>query len=167
MASVEKSIEIRAPLAETFAYVADYRHALEWMDGFSEFAPLTAQTFGLGARVRASGRLVGFTISTDLEIVEFVENDHFTSQSSGPIRSRTTWSFRPTPRGTLVTFSGEYKVHGLPMPILGDHILAHEVAAHTTLSMRRLRRILESRAEGAATGKSATPSDSDPHERAE
>jgi hypothetical protein len=79
VAHVEKSIEIQAPVAEVFAYVADYRHALDWMAGFTEFTPLTDQSAGLGARVRASGRLIGFTISTDLEIVEFVENKHFTS----------------------------------------------------------------------------------------
>jgi uncharacterized membrane protein len=146
MAHVEKSIEIRAPLPEVFEYVADYRHALEWMAGFSEFQALNQRTFGLGARVRAAGRVIGFIVTTDLEIVDFLENDHFTSESIGPIRSRTTWSFRPAPDGTLVTFSGEYRVHSLPMPILGDHILAHEVAAHTTLSLRHLRRILESRA---------------------
>ena len=152
MAHVEKSIAVRAPLPVVFAYVADYRHALEWMAGFEEFRALNQRTFGLGAKVRASGRVVGFTVTTDLEIVEFVENDHFTSQSTGPILSRTTWSFRPTPDGTLVTFSGEYRVHSLPMPILGDHILAHEVAAHTTLSLRHLRRILEARAGNGRTG---------------
>ncbi len=146
MAHVEKSIEIRAPLPEVFSYVADYRHALDWMAGFDEFRPLTERSFGLGARVRASGRVVGFTVTSDLEITDFVENDHFTTESAGPVRSRTTWSFRAVPGGTLVTFSGEYHVHALPMPILGDHILAHEVASHTTLSMRHLRRILESRA---------------------
>lgn len=152
MAHVEKSIEIRAPLPEVFSYVADYKHALEWMVGFSEFRALNQRTFGLGARVRASGRVVGFIVTTDLEIVEFVENDHFSSDSIGPVRSRTTWSFRPAPGGTLVTFSGEYVVHALPMPILGDHLLAHEVAAHTTLSMRHLKRILEARARNGRTG---------------
>ena len=152
MARVEKDIEIRAPLPEVFSYVADYRNALEWMVGFSEFRALNQRTFGLGARVRASGRAVGFFVTTDLEIVDFVENDHFTSESTGPIRSRTTWSFRPLPDGTLVTFSGEYHVHTLPMPILGDHILAHEVAAHTTMSMRHLRRLLEARAGNRGSG---------------
>jgi len=156
MAQVEKSIEIRAPLPDVFAYVADYRHALEWMVGFSEFRALSQRTLGLGARVQASGRVVGFTVTTYFEIVAFVENDHFTSESTGPVRSRTTWSFRPSPGGTLVTFSGEYRVHGLPMPILGDHILAHEVAAHTTLSMRHLRRILEARA-GRGSGDELEP----------
>ena len=145
MAHVEKNIEIQAPLPEVFAYVADYRHALDWMVGFTEFTPLTSKTSGLGARVRASGRLIGFTISTELEIVEFVENERFTSLTTGPIRSRTTWSFAPSPRGTVVTFSGDYRVHGLPVPVLGDHILAHEVASHTVLSLRHLRRIFERR----------------------
>jgi Polyketide cyclase / dehydrase and lipid transport len=146
MAHVEKSIEIQAPLSDVFAYVADYRHALEWMVGFEQFRPLTERTLGLGARVRASGRLIGFAISTDLEIVEYAENSHFTSESTGPIRSRTTWSFRPTAQGTAVTFSGDYRIHALPIPPLGDHILAHEVASHTALSMRHLRRIFEARA---------------------
>jgi uncharacterized membrane protein len=152
MAQVEKSIEIRAPLPDVFAYVADYRNALDWMVGFTEFRALNQRTFGLGAKVRASGRVVGFLVTTDLEIVDFVENERFTSESKGPVRSRTTWSFRSVPGGTLVTFSGEYRVHGLPMPILGDHILAHEVASHTTLSMRHLRRILEGRADGTHSG---------------
>ena len=145
MARVRRSIEIAAPPSVVFHYVADHRNALSWMVGFSEFAAVGEQTLGQGAKVRASGRLVGVPVSTILEIVEFVENDRLVSTSDGPVRSRTTWAFAPTAAGTLVTFSGEYRIHGLPVPAFGEHLLAHEVAAHTTLSLRRLKRVLEAR----------------------
>ncbi len=145
VAKVKQSIEIAAPLPRVFRYVADYEHALEWMAGFDEFAPVDGRSFGMGAKVRAAGRLAGVRVATTLEIVEFVENAHFVSVSDGAVRSTTTWSFAPTPRGTLVSFSGDYHVRGLPLAFLGDQIVRHEVAAHTTLSLRHLKRILESR----------------------
>ena len=149
MARVKQSIEIAAPLPRVFQYVADYRRALEWMVGFTEFRALDDRAFGLGAKVRASGRMVGVRVSTVLEITEFVENDHFVSVSDGPVRSITTWAFAPTSLGTRVSFSGEYRVNGLPLPFLGEEILRHEVSAHTSLSLRHLKRILEAWAAAA------------------
>ncbi len=146
MATIRKSIEIGAPIAEVFGYVADPANALSWMVGFDEFVPVGSPTAGKGARVRASGRVLGIRVTSYLEIVEFVENDRIVSVTTeGPVRSVSVWAFAPSPGGTLVTFRGEYRVHGLPVPALGDHLLAHEVASHTTLSLRHLKRVLEAR----------------------
>jgi len=93
--------------------------------------------------------MVRVRVSSVLEIAEFVENDHFVSVTDGPVRSVTTWAFAPTPLGTRVSFSGEYRVNGLPLPFLGEEILRHELSAHTSLSLRHLKRIPESQAAAA------------------
>lgn len=145
MARVEKRVEIHVPVPRAFRFVADYRHALDWMAGFSEFEPISGPSYGLGAKVRASGKFLGIRVSTTLEIVWFVEDDHFVSTSDGLVSSVSTWAFTPTPRGTLVSFTGDYHLHGLPVPLFGDSLLQHEVAALTGQSLANLKRVLESR----------------------
>ena len=93
MAEIADSIVVRAPVETTFRYVADYSHALEWMDGMAEFTLLGDRATGVGAHVRATHYVLGLAVSVELRIVEFVENEKLVSASSGPVRSTSTWSF--------------------------------------------------------------------------
>ena len=107
MAEIADSIVVRAPVETTFRYVADYSHALEWMDGMAEFTLLGDRATGVGAHVRATHYVLGLAVSVELRIVEFVENEKLVSASSGPVRSASTWSFEVVEGGTRVAFRGD------------------------------------------------------------
>jgi hypothetical protein len=148
VAEVRDSIVVRAPLEQTFRYVSDYTHALEWMDGMTEFALLGDRAQGVGARVRATQRVLGMAVSVELRIVEYVENAKLVSVSSGPMRSVSTWLCEAVRDGTLVSFRGDYRLSGPLIVPFADSILKSEVAGHISHSLRNLKRRLE--AEGAS-----------------
>jgi uncharacterized membrane protein len=140
---VRKSIEINAPLEDVFAYVADYRNAKDFLEGFTEFQAVTGQFSGLGARARASGKFWGVPVSTVLEISEFEENQCLVSRSVAGIRSSSAWGFQTTKKGVKVTFTAEYSVPGLMIGHLMERLIEKDVEANTRQSLINLKRIME------------------------
>ncbi len=143
MAEVSDSIVVRAPVEPTFRYLTDYTHALEWMDGMTEFKLLGGPATGIGARARATQRMLGMAVSVELRIVEYKENQKVVSVSSGPVRSVSTWLFEPVDGGTRVTFRGDYRFSVPFMVPFADSILKSEVASHISRSLRNLKAIVE------------------------
>lgn len=140
MAHVEESVVIAAPIGDVFDLIADYRHALSWMEGFSRFEILPGPSSGVGARVRAAGTLLGFSLETELEIVEFERPTRLVSRTAGPIRSLTAWILRETDSGTLVTFTGEYHLP-LVLRLAGDHAFEQLVAGQIRQSLENLKQL--------------------------
>jgi uncharacterized protein YndB with AHSA1/START domain len=138
---IEESIIIEAPVERVFAYVADYRHALEWMHNFTRFEPVGEPTYGRGARVRAAGTVMGLPVEVTLEIVDFEPNRRLVSWSTGMVESRSAWLFEPLDGRTRVTFRGEYRLPVLLRPVEGR--LMAELAENARRSLANLKRILE------------------------
>lgn len=148
MATIQDRIEIAAPVEAVFDFVADYRNALEWMAGFERFHPVGSVTRGIGAAVRASGRVMGMPVETTLRIVEFEENERIVSVSETPVSSRSVWRFSPTATGTLVEFVGEYDFPGANVPFIANRVV-QELKAMTRQTLENLRRRCEARSGGA------------------
>lgn len=60
MARVDEQGFVPAPIGDVFEAIADARRALSWMEGFSRFELQPGPERGVGARVRAEGRFLGF-----------------------------------------------------------------------------------------------------------
>ncbi|MGH2461733.1 MAG: SRPBCC family protein [Chloroflexota bacterium] len=140
MAHVKESIVIPAPMSAIFDVIADDRRALEWMEGFSRFELLPGPTNGVGARVRAAGTFLGFTVETELEISEYERPNRLVSRSSGPIKALTTWLLSEDETGTRVTFSGDY-ILPLPLRLAGDRAFEQLVAGQIRHSLVNLRHL--------------------------
>ena len=160
MSRVKTSIEIAAPVGLAFRYVADYRHALDWMTEFSEFVPLSVHAFGLGARVRATGHLFGIRASATLEIVEFRENERIVSVTDGFIQSRSTWSFAETGTGTLVGFAGDYDFAKMPVPSFAEKLVLREVEERVRLSLGQLKKLVEAVWQASESAQDSSPNTS-------
>src|SRR5579883_1820496 len=150
MAFVEERAVIAAPITAVFEAISDVRRARTWLEGFSQFDLLPGPERGRGARVRAAGNLLGFSIETILEIVEYTPPTRLVSRSRAPIRSQTTWELKEIPGGTLVTYTGEYHLP-LALRIFGDRAVASLVSTQTRQSLENLRRILEPTASSPET----------------
>jgi uncharacterized protein YndB with AHSA1/START domain len=144
MHEVRQSIEIAAPVTTVFDFVADFRNALEWMYGFNRFEPITAVSTGQGARVKASGRIAGMPMTTELEITQFIPNHKLVSVSRSGFKSLSAWVFEPVDLGTKITFIGYYE---LPLGRLGAFVsvpwLNDLLVEHTWKSLKRLKQIME------------------------
>lgn len=142
MAYIEERAEVAAPIGVVFDLISDYRRALTWMDGFTRFDLLSGPERGVGARVLAAGSVLGFTITTELEVVEFERPYRFVSRSTRPIRSETTWSLGESDHGTWIRYSGTYDLP-LAMRFVGEGAITQVVTAQIRRSLENLQRLLE------------------------
>lgn len=140
MARVEESIVIAAPIADVFDVVADYRRALNWMEGFSSFDLVPGPATGVGARVRAAGTLLGFSVETELEIIEYDRPHRLLSRSTTPVNSLTAWLLAEVEAGTRVTFSGEYQLP-FALRLAGDRAFEQLVTGQIRQSLVNLRQL--------------------------
>lgn len=140
MAHVKESILVSAPMSEVFDVIADYRRALEWMEGFNRFDVLPGPTNGVGARVRAAGAFLGFPLETVLEITEYEPPHRLVSRSTGPIKALTTWLLSEDETGTRVTFSGDYSLP-LALRFAGDRAFEQVLAGQIRRSLVNLQRL--------------------------
>jgi carbon monoxide dehydrogenase subunit G len=143
MPLVERSTTIAVPPERAFGFVADASNALRWMHNFTRFEPEGPDAYGLGARVRATGMVLGFPVATTLEIVEFDPPRRLVSRTTGRLRSHSTWEFAPAEGGTRVTFTGEYDVPGGLLRLIGGPLVQRELETNAEISLRNLKAALE------------------------
>ena len=147
MAHVEDSVVIPVPMVDVFDLISDSRCALNWMEGFSRFELLPGPSTGVGARVRAAGTFLGFTLETELEIVEYERPHRLVSRTAGPIRSITAWVLSETDAGTLVTFTGDYSLP-LALRVAGDRAFEQVVVGQIHRSLLKLKQLCSPGAPG-------------------
>jgi carbon monoxide dehydrogenase subunit G len=145
MAHVEEASIIVAPIEQVFDVVADSRQALRWLEGFDRFDHVSGPERGVGARVRAEGRMLGFSVETYLDIVEYDSPYRLISESTKGVRSRTAWILDETEGGTRVSFIGDYTLP-LGLRLLGDRALGQLVSEQTRRSLVNLKRLCENSA---------------------
>ncbi|MBI4506865.1 MAG: SRPBCC family protein [Chloroflexi bacterium] len=142
MPAVTGRIFIATSPERTFDFVADHRNALRFMHGFDEFRPLGAVTSGVGARVRARGRLLGVPVTATMEITAYERPFRLASRSYDGVEGTALWEFAAEEDGTLVTFASTYR---LPPVVRGPlkHLAMRAVEDNTTQTLRKLKRALE------------------------
>lgn len=142
MPSVSHRIFIAAPPERAFDFVADYRNALRFMHNIEAFQPLGTLTTGIGARVRAKGRVLGVPIETTMEITAYERPSRLASRSYDGVEGTAVWEFTPHAGGTVVTFSSTYE---LPAIVRGPlkRLAARVVAENTEQTLGKLKRALE------------------------
>ena len=143
MPRVERSATIAVPPERAFGFVADAGNALRWMHNFSRFEPERPGAYGLGARVNATGLVMGFPVATTLEIVEFDPPTRLASRTTGRLKSYSVWDFAPVDGGTRVTFTGEYDVPGGLLRVIGGPLVQRELETNAEISLRNLKAALE------------------------
>ena len=144
MPRVERSALIRTTPERAFGFVADPDNALRWMHSFSRFDPEQAGHAGLGAKVTATGTVMGIPVTTTLEVVEFDPPRRLSSRTTGRLKSYSTWQFEPADGGTRVTFLGDYDVPGALLRMIGGPLVQRELETNAEKSLSNLKAILES-----------------------
>jgi len=116
MTRVEASVDVRAPLADVFAYASDWRKWEDWWEGVSDFKPTTELTRGNGTRYAYKAWIAGITLNLETEIHEFTENVGWTGVVIKGPPHRTQWVFEARGDVTRLTYILDYR---LPIPVLG------------------------------------------------
>jgi len=114
MVVLKKSVVIRAPTDEVFAYANEPRTFAEWLPSFVEARDFVGT--GAGQQYGWTYKYVGLLLRGQSTVVEHVPNELAVHQSIGTIDS--TWTIRVEPHevGTTLTIEVEYNI---PIPVLG------------------------------------------------
>jgi uncharacterized membrane protein len=83
---------VRAPLAETFAYVDDHRNVPAWMFGVERFDPVDGRDHGLGALFDVVMHL-GVPIRTRIEVVAWEQDALLEFRSVKGFKADSRWTF--------------------------------------------------------------------------
>jgi uncharacterized membrane protein len=149
MQRIAHFILIDAPVERVFDFVADYHNVPRMQTQFKSVRLLSAQERGPGAQIEAVGSFRGMPLTAQMTIVGFEEPHVLVSDSTGGVRSRTTWRFDAQPGATpdapprtraAVIIEYEITIPGLSL--LGG--LVHRDVDNMTMdSLRRLKILVE------------------------
>ena len=114
MVVLKKSVVIRAPADEVFAYASEPRTFAEWLPNFVEARDVVGT--GAGQQYGWTYKYVGLLLRGQCTVVEYVPNELAVHQSIGTISSVWTIRVEPHEVGTTLTIEVEYTI---PIPVLG------------------------------------------------
>jgi hypothetical protein len=121
-----KSIEVAAPLEETFRYVADFTTAAEWDPGIAESRRVNNGPPGVGATWDVVALLRGSRVPFRYQITEYLENQRIMLVGQGAkARSVDEIRFQPSAGGTRIDYRAELKMKGfsrITEPFLGGSV---------------------------------------------
>lgn len=147
MVEVEKSITIRRPIGEVFAYVSDIRHSVDWQTGLLEGRKMTEGPLSVGTQFAAVRKFMGRKLETSIEFVEYEPDMLFTFRNiSGPIPFETSYLFESAPEGTTtVTIRMEMQPGGF-FGNLAEPLIAANLRRDMDTNLGNLKDMLEAQA---------------------
>ena len=144
--TVTNEHRVRAPLAETFAYVDDHRHVPEWMHGVEKFDPVDGRDHGLGA-VFDVVMHVGVPIRTRLEVTGWEQDRLLEFRSVKGFSTESRWTFEALGEDeTLVTSQITYHLPFGPAGRVMGKVMEPAVAKASEKSSSTLVQRVEERA---------------------
>ena len=119
MPSAKRTITIKRPTADVFAYVANGLNGPNWRSGVLDISLVSGE--GVGAMYRQGVRGPGGRrIAADYEVTAFESNRRIAFKAiAGPVRPRGEYTLQETPEGTALTFSLEEPLSGWKRFIFG------------------------------------------------
>ena len=135
------STATRAPLAEVFDYVADFRNAPVWQRQLVGVR-LDDGPFPEGTRVVEQRSFLGKQIEAPGELVAWVPKVGFTVRgSSGPLHVESEYGFTKNGDGTLVTLRLTMTARGPAR--LGELVLKRNMERELAVAFQRLGAVLD------------------------
>ena len=148
---VETSVEIRRPVEEVFAYVADPTTTPRYSSTWVESSLVGAGPMRVGSRVKRVARFLGRRLEMTAEVTEYEPNHKLSGRSvSGPIPGTIEFRFEPTESGTRVRVRVDAQAEGVYR--LADPVLS-DVAKHAwETDLAALKALLEAQVPAEVTG---------------
>ncbi len=115
MSKTTVTVNIQAPVENTFAYVSETTNLPSVWPSMVEVKDFERLPNG-GARFRWVYKMLGMRLEGMSEDLEYVKNQRIVSKSSGGIDSTITWIFAPDGEKTKLALEAEYNVS---IPLVG------------------------------------------------
>ena len=151
MISVEKSIVIRRPVEEVFAFVADQTNAPRWQAGLLEVRRTSDGPPGAGTTHTFVRKFVGRRLEAGNEYIDYEPGRRVVFKStSGPMQFEASYLTEPVAEGTRLTSTIEMQPKGFAG--LAEPLIAASLRRDMEANLTELRDLLED-------GRAAAPSE--------
>ncbi len=147
MATLERTVEIRAPAEAVFdVVVAEWESGMSfWQGGVYDWTPLSDGPMGDGFRVSYVARMLGVGFHIEMEVQGFVRYEGWVAVSRKGPSAEGRWRFVSDDGRTMFTYGLSYD---LPPPVLGplmDKLLMKRLWSRAIdRSLVNLKRLIES-----------------------
>jgi uncharacterized protein YndB with AHSA1/START domain len=155
--SLHAATDIRAPAALVFAVLSTPERLPEWNTSVeSARRAEPAEPIGRGSRAVFSGRLLGQSLETETEVIEFQPPGRFATRAIRGPRLHSSFALDSQPFGTRLTLDVTGDVPGGRLgSLVAERFLRDELAR----SLERLKQLCEREASAAAAAEPASGSD--------
>jgi uncharacterized membrane protein len=143
MMKVEKTVIIKKPVAEVFAYALNNENATKWQGGVVSMQIDEGPDNVVGSRYTEVRKFLGQEMKTTLEITAFTENLKWAAKViKGPVPYEVTMTYTAVPEGTKVTTLVEGEPKGFFK--LAEAIVASTLEKSLEEDQNRLKDLMES-----------------------
>src|SRR5215467_13845212 len=144
MIHIEESITINRPIEEVFAYVSDFRTALQWQSGVVDVQLTPESPVGVGTRAAFVRVFLGRKVEMAVELVEYEPPTKQVFKTiSGPMPGTVSRRFEATAEGTTVSQVIEGEAGGVFA--LAEPLVARSLSRGVKASFGDLKDLLDSR----------------------
>ena len=142
MIKVEKTVIIKKPVEEVFAYVQNNENATKWQGGVVSVAMEEGPDNVVGSRYLEVRKFMGQEMKTSMEITTFTKNVKWGAKVvKGPVPYEVTMTYESVPEGTKITTHVEGEPTGFFK--LAEGMVAGNLGKTLEEDQNRLKAILE------------------------
>lgn len=142
-------VVVDAPIAETWAVVADIPLQPEWMREMKQVRLLTPGPVGVGTRGEAAVRIFGIGVTDPVEVVEFDPPARFAIRHEGLFSGCGLITLEPGADGTTTIVRWDETLVPPLLPEIGALVQAPILQGIFQADLHRLKRLVET---GSADG---------------
>ena len=114
MAYYRARLDVRRPIDEVFAYLADFSNTEEWDPGVVSAKKYGGGTVTTGTRFKVVSKFLGQELPLDYQIVQYDPPSRVVLEAENEnLRSVDTITFEKTARGTRLTYEANLTLKGI------------------------------------------------------
>ncbi len=109
MFTVERTVEVDRPVADVFAYLADFTHTEQWDPGTVRTTRTDQGPLGVGARFHNVSEFRGRRTELDYRLMRFDQDEHLTfTGTNRTVTATDDLALRATATGTRITYRAHF-----------------------------------------------------------
>jgi uncharacterized protein YndB with AHSA1/START domain len=141
MATIERSVFIKAPPERVFAFLADHANDTQWLPGMVDTRNFTGESTDY--RWEWTYKMAGISFNGTGQTLEYDPPRRVVVETRGGVVSTWAWTLEPEEDGTRVSLQMEYTVPGAALGKLAEKLLLSQNEKAASQGMANLQRILE------------------------
>jgi carbon monoxide dehydrogenase subunit G len=140
MATIERSVFVKAPPERVFAFLADHANDPQWLPGMVDSRNFTGE--GTGYRWEWTYKMAGISLDGTGQILEHDPPRRHVVQTQGGVVTTWDWTLEPEADGTRLLLRLEYTVPVAALGKLAEKLLLGQNERLADAGAANLQRIL-------------------------